>query len=180
MIPARKTTPALEALTGLFYDSLNELGDFEEVPADVLPEIERKLLAHDAHMTVAVESHHGCPVDVKVLKTELSNTHYARKILLTRSDDGRVVQYGIVRLSLACLTPVVRDEIEQQNRPLGRILIDHKVLREVMLVSLWKIAPGKELKKLLGLEEGSLCYGRSAFIYFNGLPAVELLEIVTP
>lgn len=176
----RRTTPALEALSDLFYDSLSELGDFEEVSADSLPEVERKLLAHDAHMTVTVEEHHGCPVSVDVLKTQLSNSHYARKILLRRTDTSRVVQYGIVRLSLACLTQTVRSEIEKQQTPLGRILIEHNVLREVMLVSLWKIRPGKELAELLNLSTDSTCYGRSAFIYFDGLPAVELLEIVTP
>jgi hypothetical protein len=47
-------------------------------------------------------------------------------------------------------------------------------------VSLWKVEPGQELQSLFGIRPEATCYGRSAFIYCDGLPGVELLEIVTP
>ena len=67
-----------------------------------------------------------------------------------------------------------------ESIPLGRVLIDHNVLREVQLSSLWKLQPGEELRRILNTSEGQLIYGRTALIYCNGEPAVELLEIVTP
>jgi chorismate-pyruvate lyase len=178
--PSRRATPEVKALANLFYLSLDELGEFEEVTPEELPDVARKLLWHDEHMTVTVEEHHGGPVAVRVLNTHITPTHYSRRILLHRERDGQVVQFGIVRLNVDFLGPRVREEIERQHAPLGRILIQHNVLRHVRPLSLWRIAPGSDLKELFQLQKPGNCYGRTALIYCNGLPAVELLEIVTP
>ena len=178
--PSRKATPELQALASLFYLSLDELGQFSEVDPGEMPATARRLLWHNEHMTETVEAFHGTAVDVQVLQTHHTPTHYSRRILLKRQSDGRVVQFGIVRLSIASLAREVREEIERQETPLGRILIRHNVLRQVRPLSLWSIAPGPDLRKLFGLGKPETCFGRTALIYCNGLPAVELLEIVTP
>ena len=180
MTPARHTTPELDALVKLFYADTGELGDFEEVSADQLPAVDRVLLDHDQHMTLTVEAQHGCPVDLRVLDTHITHTHYARKIVLTRQSDGATVQFGIARLNLDFLKPEVRAQIESQQAPLGRILIEHDVLRRVRLLSLWRIWPNAELIERLGLDSPTPCYGRTALIYCDTIPAVELLEIVRP
>lgn len=178
--PTRRATPELKALANLFYLSLDELGDFEEAAADELSDVARQLLWHDEHMTVTVESYHGCAVDVRVLNTHVTPTHYSRRILLTRQSDAKVVQFGIVRLSTGMMSPDLRQEIECQDTPLGRILIKHNILRQVRPLSMWKVVPATDLQGLFGLADPEVCYGRTALIYCNGLPAVELLEIVTP
>ncbi len=175
----QRATPDLHTLVELFYPSVDDLADFTEVTESKLPQPYRRLLVHDSHMTVTVEAHHGCPVDVHVLDVHQTPTHYSRKILLTRQSDNRVVQFGIVRLNLDYLGPDVRREIESQQAPLGRILIEHDVLRTVKLLSLWRVAAGGKLGKLFGLDKPAVTYGRTALIYCNGIPAVELLEIVT-
>jgi chorismate-pyruvate lyase len=174
----RRLTPDLHVLLDLFYKSPDELGQFTEVDAGEMPEPYRGLLAHSKHMTVTVEAFHRCPVDVRVLRTHVTDTHYARKILLTRQSDGRVVQFGLVRLNLDYLGPEARAEIEGQQIPLGRVLIKHNVMREVRLLSLWKIEPGDDLQKQFSIAPHQTCYGRTALIYCNSVPAVELLEIV--
>ncbi len=173
-------TPILDALVPLFYPQPADLGQFEEVTAVDMPGVYRELLAHQNHMTVTVERFHHSPVDVKVLKTLLTGQHYARKILLARQSDGRVVQFGIVRINFAHVSDAVRREIESQRTPVGRVLIKHNVLREIHLMRLWKITPGPDLRQLFGLTSEEPTYGRTAVIDFSGEPAVELLEIVTP
>ena len=42
------------------------------------------------------------------------------------------------------------------------------------------VTPGPDLCRLLGLAQPQTTYGRTAFIYCDGYPAVELLEIVAP
>jgi len=177
---ARALTPDLDTLVALFYRRPEALGHFEEVDSHDLERDFRMLLAHDSHMTVTVERFHNGPVDVRVLETRLDGDHYSRKILLTRKSDGAVVQFGIMRLDFSCVTPTVRREIESQQTPLGRILIEHNVLREVHLTRLYKVTPGEDLQKLFGMRPGQITYGRTALIHFDGEPAVELLEIVTP
>ena len=176
------TPPAAELyeLIALFYGNSQQLGEFtERTPTQCANEY-RKILAHEAHMTVTVEQRHGCEVDVEVLQTDRSASHYLRKILLRRKSDGRVVQFGIVRLALDALEPAVRDEIMAQRLPLGRVLIQHNVMRHVQLNALWQVHCGDELANLFGVEPGHVTYGRTALIYCNGEPAVELLEIVAP
>lgn len=168
----------LEALIKLFFENESELGQFEKVEAAQVPDPSRTMLAHDHHMTLAVESHHGSYVDVEVLETTIADDHYSRKILLRRQSDRGVVQYGIVRLKLGLMSDQVRNEIESQATPLGRILINHDVLREVRLLNLFRIHCGTELAGSFGFEAGQECFGRTALIYCNGEPAIELLEIV--
>lgn len=176
------TPPAaeLDDLVALFYEQPTDLGRFTHRLAEECPAAYQKMLAHEAHMTVTVEQRHGCEVDVEVLEHRKDATHYLRKILLRRQMDGRVVQYGIVRLALAALQTEVRDEIMAQRIPLGRVLIQHNVLRQVQLNALWEVQCGSELAELFGAPEGHTTFGRTALIYCDGEPAVELLEIVAP
>jgi len=172
--------PALDHLAGLFYSQTADLGTFEELLAAEVPEPYRTLLAHHEHMTVAVERFHGCPVDVEVLATRQDGDYYSRKILLHRQSDRRVVLFGIPRLNLRLVDDEVRREILSQQAPLGRVLIEHNVLREVQLGSLYRVSPSPELCRLLGLAQPQPTYGRTAFIYCDGYVAIELLEIVAP
>lgn len=173
-------TPDLQTLVALFYAEPERLGDFHQMAAAQMPADYRTLLAHEAHMTVTVEAFHASPVDVRVLARRKDGPLYARKILLTRRSDGRVVQFGIMRINFGYLEPEVQSEIERESTPLGRILIEHNVLRRVRLSSLWQVTPGDDLQTLFGMAEPRLTFGRTAMIDCNGEPAVELLEIVAP
>jgi chorismate-pyruvate lyase len=171
-------SPDLDTIIGLFYAGRASLGQFAQVGPHEMPEVYRSLLAHEHHMTVTVEAHYGCPVDVRVLDRRVTPTHYAREIVLTRQRDGAVVQYGIMRINLKHLAPEAQDEVRRERAPLGRILIQHDVLRRIQLFSLWQIAPSPRLRDVLELETEHDVYGRTALIECNGEPAIELLEIV--
>jgi len=171
-------TPDLQTLVDLFYDDPANLGRFEELRADDLPVDYRRLLAHSAHMTVTLEDFHHTKVDVHVLQKHVTATHYSRKITLTRQTDQQTVLFGIVRLNFSFLGEEVRKEIQSEHIPLGRILIAHGMLRTVKLLSLWKIEPAEELASLFHTSAVQPIYGRTALIYCDGVPAVELLEIV--
>jgi chorismate-pyruvate lyase len=172
--------PLLDTLCSLFYAASWELGDFSSVAASEMPREIRLLLAHDQHMTVAVERHHGCEVDVRVLDKRVTPSSYARKIILLRQSDHAVVQFGIMRVGLQYLDNAVRREIESESAPLGRVLIAHHVLRRVELVALYRVTPGEELRKALAMTDAPHTFGRTARIHVAGQPAVELLEIVAP
>ena len=91
-----------------------------------------------------------------------------------------MVQYGIVLLNTDKLDPDVWQQIEGEGIPLGRALIEHNVMREVQLVELWRVKAGENLSSLLNIKRGETLYGRTALIYCDGEPAIELLEIVSP
>ena len=168
----------LDSLQALFFADSQPLGEFTEVAASQIASPGQALLNHNEHMTVTVEKHHGCDVDVDVLEHRTDGDHYSRKILLRRQSDNGVVMYGIVRLRLSAVTDVVRHEIESREIPLGRVLINHNVLREVRLLNLYRIKCGAELAQTLDCNEGDICFGRTAIIRCDGQLAIELLEIV--
>lgn len=152
----------------------------EHIPASTTPEPYRSMLVHDHHMTVTMEEYHKCHVDVQVEATMHQGNIYCRKIILSRSSDGRPVQFGIVRFNFDYVTEAVRDEIIAGRTPLGRVLINHNVLRHIDLGAILEIAAGPELAHLLQMPEHQVTYGRLATIFCNCAPAVDLLEISAP
>ncbi len=170
----------LHSLTRLFFPDLASLGMFTAVEDSDLPPIYRQLLAHRNHMTVTVEAFYRSLVDVEVLERRREADKYARKILLRSQATGQVVQFGIVQLDKNCLPATAFEEIVSESTPLGRVLINHNVLREIELGTLWRVEPGPELCQMFNLATPEITYGRTAVIHVNRLPAVELLEIVAP
>ena len=168
----------ISLLAELFYQSIDQLGEFAPVESSDLSEVYQSLLAHHDHMTVTLEAWHNSLVDVRVLAEHQDNQHYARKILLTLQRDGSPVQFGIMRINLSGLPEIVRMEIESQALPLGRIMIRHHLMREVEMCQLWHVKPGEELRLHLNVVDDSPVFGRTARILVAGQPAVELLEIV--
>ena len=167
-------------LISIYYQEPSFLGRFERVESDFVPSVYRKLLEHSNHMTVTVESHHSDSVDVDVLRSDVVDDHYRREILLKTHTLHRVVQYGIVRLFTKYLADKPRQEILSQRKPLGRVLIENNVLREIELFDLLRVQCGPVLAKFFGVAAGTVTYGRTALIYCDHEPAIELLEVVRP
>jgi len=177
------------------FCSPEEFGVLRGIPPAEVPEPDRTLLDHRSHMTVAMERFHDGLVQLRVVAKASDQlvsgaAHrdwYAREILLENSR-GELVQYGIVRIDLTHLDAATAEAIRAARRPLGRILIEAGMLREVNGVKLLEVLPGPHLLTLLGSgAAGSAAvaplrrlYGRVADIQLDGRPAVELLEIVVP
>jgi len=156
----------------------SQLGEFRSVAR--VPDPYGLLLDHHAHMTVTVESHYNEKVNVVVHRCHRDQVWYSREITLVTQKTGRIVQYGIVRLDTRMLDDEVWKQIESQATPLGRVLIEHDVLREVQLCGLWEVQAGPSLTELMQLGTDKQVYGRTALIYCDKAPAIELLEIVSP
>jgi chorismate-pyruvate lyase len=171
-------TPSASRLATLFYADLAEVGRFEPVAVDELPPNYRILLAHADHMTVALEGFYRTLVTVHALAEWRDEASYARASLLSRQTDRGIVQFGIMRIWLADLPEAAQREITSKKAPLGRVLIEHNVLREVEVITLWRIAPGPVLRQHLSLKGDQPIYGRSAQILVEERPTVQLLEIV--
>lgn len=171
--------PDIKQLLALFPPP-DYLRSYEEIAADAMPAPYRELLVHDHHMTVTVEAHHGSLVDVRVLDDRLEGDIYARKILLALQSSGRIVQFGLVRIRLETVSAEVRAEITSRKTPLGRILIQHDVLRTIAPTSFLRLLPGPAMMEWFGLTSPRPCFGRTAVITCDNQPAIEVLEIVAP
>jgi hypothetical protein len=170
----------LKKLTGLFADGEDLIARARHVPSALTPEPYKGLLVHEQHMTVTMEEFYRTPVAVRVIERSRQGEIYNREIVLERSDNGAVVQFGIVRFDLSYVVPAVRDEILREETPLGRILINYNVLRHIALGAILEIHPGPRLQRLFGCQPQDIAYGRLATIFCNRQPAVDLLEIAAP
>lgn len=177
--PAVIPSPTADSLYALFPPSATR-PVCSPISGDQMPEPYRSLLVHTHHMTVTVERHYGGPVDVKVLNAVRDGDEYARQILLELRGTERVVQFGIVLIDLSLLSPVVRDTIVEGKTPLGRVLIEHGVLRHIQPAGYLKVEPDADLCRWFGLAEPVTTYGRLGVIFTDGRPAIEVMEILAP
>lgn len=180
----RTLLPPPPALTlDNLYDHFPDRTDrpiIETLPAERVPQPYHRLLVHSHHMTVTVEEYYGDAVDVKVLTALHQGDLYARKILLALRGTGQVVQFGIVQIDLSFLSRAVRDEIVSQRTPLGRVLIQHNVLRTVRPVEFFRAIPAPLMCDWFGQTEPTPTYGRLGVIYTDHKPAIRVAEILTP
>jgi chorismate-pyruvate lyase len=149
------------------------------VQADAIPSPADMLLVHHNHMTVQLERHHRCAVEVRVIAERHEYDVYSRLISLNLVDSGRVVEYGIARLNLRHLSPAVQAEVLSKQTPLGSILIQHNVHRRVKPRFFVRFPAFSRIMNLF--HAGSLdspVYGRLGTIYCNNEPAIQLLETV--
>ncbi|MGL6075824.1 MAG: hypothetical protein ACRC8S_16840 [Fimbriiglobus sp.] len=150
------------------------------VSGDEMPEPYRSLLVHTHHMTVTVEQFYGEMVNVEVDEVARRDNLYARKIFLRLEKSSQVVQFGLVAIDLTMLSPVVRAEILAGEIPLGRVLIQHNVMREVHPVGYFRVTLDEFLAKRMGVAIGVESYGRLGVITTDGQPAIRVAEILTP
>jgi chorismate-pyruvate lyase len=172
-------TPDLPTLYRLFRADATP-PDHEVIPPAAVPEPYHRLLVHHHHMTVTVEEYFGSRVNVRVMDRRHVGDSYARKILLELQSDGRVVQFGVVRIRLDFCSEPVRAAILEEKTPLGRILIEHDVLRRIQPTAYFRVTPGELLTNWFGLPEPRVTYGRLGIIHCDGQPAIEVLEILAP
>lgn len=170
----------LRKLTGLFPEPEPLFANVEHIPSSLTPEPYKTMLVHDHHMTLAMEEHFGRPVNVRILDQRFDGDLYVRKIQLALDRSDRIVLFGWVRFDFQYVTAEVKAEILAGKTPLGRVLIEHNVLRHIDLAAILQLQAGPGLAHQLGMPEGATTYGRLATIFCNRRPAVDLLEISTP
>jgi len=169
----------LESLAALFPDRRFAM-TAEPVPVGDVPQPYRQLLDHTQHMTVTVEGYFNDAVDVEVREVAQAGPQYARKITLRLRHGTKVVQYGVIGVDLDALDAGVAADIVAGKTPLGRVLIDHDVLRVVEPVQFLRVALPADLAAVMGVPAGSVTYGRLGLISADGRPAIRVAEILAP
>jgi chorismate-pyruvate lyase len=173
-----KARADMASLYAVFGDPADQVPRCEPIVSASMPEPARRLLAHENHMTVTLEEFCAAPVNVIVMKVCRNGNLYARKILLSDSKTGQIVQFGIMRFNFSYCNDEIREEILAEEAPLGRILIEHNVMRRISTHALLKITPNREIMEAFHLDQPARVYGRFATIFCDDEPAVDLLEIV--
>src|SRR6266516_3008783 len=88
-----------------------------QVPPEQIPEPFHWLLVHRNHMTKVLEAQYGRPMDLDVIKHQLDDEFYTRKIILRPQGHDTIVEVGGVRLNFRFITPEIRREILDRHTP---------------------------------------------------------------
>lgn len=170
-------SPELLDLLAIFGDQ-EQAPRFTPVAPGEIPQPFRGLLAHDGHMTVTVESYFGATAILRVHATRCDAHRYSRKITLHSHPDGPPILAGIMRIHLEHCAAPVRDDILAQRLPLGRILIDHNVMRTLRSGPYFRVRA--DAAPLLGLSAAAspVVFARIAAMHTPVARTVELLEII--
>lgn len=168
----------LRLLLAFFGDA--KVPHCEPVRPEEIPEPYRRLLVHHDHMTVTLETHHNDKVRVVPYQVHRQGDLYARKLDLITETGGKIVMTGLMLFNFTFCSDEVRDLIIEQKTPLGRILIEHNIMRRVSAGSYMRFETDDEFVARFHLDQPRPAYGRLATIYCDEQPAVDLLEIVTP
>ncbi len=158
---------------------LDALGkQFAPVLPAALPDVYRRLLVHDQHMTLRLRDHFAGEVELRVLSSEKDGDYYQRRITLSAGSADRIVEVGIVRIDLGFTSDAVRAAILERRTPLGDVLIQANVLRRIEPKWYYRFSDGCRLLADFGDARPREAYGRLGTIYCDEQPAIELLEIV--
>jgi chorismate-pyruvate lyase len=172
--------PDRTALFELFFSPI-QIPSCEPVAADGVPAPYHQLLVHTEHMTETMEAFYGERVAVQVLDVRQTPEWYARKILLRKLSDGRAVQFGLVRIRFRFCTEEVVQQILEQKTPLGRVLIEHNVMRRIEPREYFRVPAQPILLDWFGPSaKGHATYGRMGVIFCDEQPAIEVIEICAP
>jgi hypothetical protein len=171
---------AVEDLASLcvgFFGLSDWLTNCEALTPDQLPLEIRRLLVHNEHMTATLKRHYNCPVGLRVLDHRADGDVYRRKILLTVDEGRRIVEFGIVRMSLGSLDEAARREILSRQTPLGEVFVRFEVLTKVEPRWFLRFPENTPVVQYFG-PSVSEAFGRIGVIHCNGDPTIELLEVV--
>ena len=153
----------------------------EAVAAELVPAPYRVLLVHEGDMTLRLQRFHNQAIGLRVLEHHSTLQALTRTVVLIREGDGRVVEFGSIRIVFAPFPPEAQQEIALCRRPLGTILrglhLGH-FSKPLAFIRVWSDA---HVGQLLGVPAGVPLYGRcnELFDRFRQRLA-QVVEILPP
>ncbi len=179
-LKSQRTIPAFATLHELF-GAVQARAGFAPLGASLrrgeeLPDVARRLLVHEEHMTRRLRDVFASELELRVLRQRRQNGVYAREVLLLRTDSGAPVEFGIVRIQERFLPTEAVEEILAMQRPLGDILVASVLLRRIE--PRWYFEFDATAAPSLALAVGR-CFGRVGVIHCDDQPAIEVLEAVS-
>ncbi|MFV3073341.1 hypothetical protein [Niveispirillum fermenti] len=181
--PVRPSNASPDLLTGFLR--LNAGGRDPVTPlwleADGLPEVPRRLLAHDHGMTATLEAFWGERMRLEVLHTEEIDGLLRRHVLLSGADRGIPAELGLIEIRLEALPPGALFAVRQRRIPFGAILSACGTAFRSQPAGFLRLVADESLGRLLRVTPGSPVHGRATTLYAHDdgrllANAVELLS----
>lgn len=177
-------TPALD----LFYP-MNEFYGRSLVPVPPIirvegcdvPEPYRTLLVNERDMTPTLAHAYQRKMQLRILKRFLTDSVFARQIVLEIEGDGRVVVFAAIKIYLERFSPEARGLILEGKLPFGTILHRQGIIHSSRPSAFFQVAADEAINHALGLTGRPMLYGRrNALLNSSQVPLAQVLEILPP
>ena len=184
MAPSSATTLAFN----LFYP-LNEFYDRAGVPlpsvvrveGSEVPEPYRSLLVHDRDMTPTLTEYYQRTMQLRILKRVLTETVFAREIVLEVEGQGKTAVYAAIKIYLDLFPPEAKRQVLEGKLPFGTVLQTQGMIHSSWPQAFLRVAADETINRALGITGHSVLYGRrSALLNTAQMPLAQVLEIVPP
>jgi chorismate-pyruvate lyase len=174
--------PSWAVLLERFYVQMRlPLPRIEQLKGDDVPEPYRSLLVHSSDMTPTLEGFYHRPMDLTVLSRETANEEYFREVVLKVADEGRPVEYGVIRICLSHLPGPARQRVLQAQRPLGSILQTEGIPHISWPQAFFRVRSDAHTSAVLRLRECCDLYGRRNVLLDGSRRLLaEVIEILAP
>jgi chorismate-pyruvate lyase len=152
-----------------------------EIGGEEMPEPYRSLLVHARDMTPTLEGFYKQGIHVRILKRHLSESVYARQVVLALDGDERPVEFGAIQIYLEHFPSDARELILEGKRPLGAILHNQGIGHASCPKAFFRINSDAVIGSALQLTGLNLLYGRrNVLLNLSERTLAEIIEILPP
>jgi chorismate-pyruvate lyase len=128
-------------------------------------------------MTPTLESYWNSEVRLDVLARSEIDGDLRRHVIL-RTETGRPVAFGAIRIPLAPFPEAARADILSGRAPLGTLLRDYAIEHESAPAGFFRMAPNAMTRQAFGWRETVAHYGRHNRLSSDAGLLAEVVEIL--
>ena len=157
------------------------LPPLDQVDGEAVPEPYKSLLVHERDMTSTLENFHKTGIHLRLVSRQQRGDEYFREVVLVLDGSETPVEFGAIKIHLDRFPTKAREEILQEQFPLGHILKDYAIAYLSRPKAFLRIASDKTINSLLSLTGAHLLYGRrNTLLDPAGNALAEIVEILPP
>jgi chorismate-pyruvate lyase len=132
-------------------------------------------------MTSTLETFHKAGIHLRLVSRQQRGDEYFREVVLVLDGSETPVEFGAIKIQLDRFPAKAREEILQEQFPLGHILKDNAIAYVSRPKAFLRIASDKTINGLLNLTGAHLLYGRrNTLLDPAGQSLAEIVEILPP
>ena len=152
-----------------------------EIPASEVPEPYRSLLVHNTDMTSKLEGFYKKKIHIQPIARHTTDNEYFREVTLVLDHSLKPVEFGASKIILDLFPNHAQREILKEQRPLGKILTEHKIAFASKPRAFLQIASDSFIQSALVLDCETVLYGRrNTLVDAWDRPLAEIVEILPP
>jgi chorismate-pyruvate lyase len=157
------------------------LPDLHAIQGGGMPQPYRSLLVHSNDMTPTLEQFYGQRLWLRVRQRFQDGECYFREVALLEAQNGRPVEYGVIRIDLSRFDRAARRKILEEHYPLGRVLQEDAIAHTSWPRAFLQVPADARLRRILEFSRPTMLYGRRNLLLDGRRKLLaDVIEILRP